>query len=456
MRSLNPTRALGLGVIVWFALVAAFSTTPGTAWAQRGGFDVESTYLVPLADAPTRGSAAAPITLVEFSDFRCGYCVRAQARLRELTQLFGDKIRFVFRHNPLDMEDGSLAAEASYAARAQGQFWAMHDRLFASRGKITRDVVEGFAQELGLNMARFRRDLDSRAHLAAVKKDAKAARSLGATSTPMFFVNGRPVRGLQHLSVFAKVVRQELGKARKLATTGVKAKALYLTTVARGRLSATPGIKDRSYARTRLETQELYNVRLGAPGHSKGGKDALVTIVEFSDFQCSFCVRAQAVLRRIEKQYGKQVRFVFRHLPLQFHHQAPLAAQAAMAAAAQGKFWPYHDALFALNANITRANLDLIARKLKLDMRAFSRALATGKYAAAVRADAASGGVIGVDGTPSFFVNGTPISGAKPFLIFKTAIDIKLAEAKALVKSGVKPADVYQRVLKDATVVEPR
>ncbi len=177
-------------------------------------------------------------------------------------------------------------------------------------------------------------------------------------------------------------------------------------------------------------------------------------MVEFSDFECRFCVKAQSVVKRLQAHYGDKLRLVFRHMPLRFHRLAKLAAEASMAAAAQGKFWAYHDAVFGLKAKITRADLDRIARSLGLDMKRFRAAMASRKYAAAVRADAAAASILGVDGTPTFFVNGTPISGAKPFSVFKTAIDAKLSEAQTLVSGGVKPADVYQTVLKDALVIE--
>lgn len=432
--------------------------SPATvAYAQRAGFDVESTYVVPLADAPSRGPANALVTIVEFSDFRCRYCQRAQATLRQLSQLFGNQLRFVFRHNPLDVEDASLAAEASYAARAQGQFWAMHDRLFGSHGTVTRDLVEGFAAELGLNMARFRRDLDDRTYLPAVKRDAAVAHALKATSTPMFFINGRPVRGSQHLSVFAKIVRQELANARRLVKQGVAAADVYKRTIARGRVSATPGLKDTFYNRTRLEALQLYRPRLASRARRRGGDDALVTLVEFSDFQCIFCAHAEPVLRKLAARYGKQLRIVYRHMPLHFHRYAMLAAEASMAAAAQGKFWPFHDAVFAIGGRaVNRLSIDRIARKLGLDMKRFDRALDSHHYAAAVRADIIAANLLGVDGTPAFFVNGTPISGAKPMSVFVQAIDAKLAEAKTLAAGGLSAKQVYDRVLKDAMVVEPR
>lgn len=448
MRSLfriAPVGALALALMI-----------PATARAQRAGFDVETTYLVPVANAPSRGPADALVTVVEFSDFRCGYCRRAQETLHQLTQLFGRQLRFVFRHNPLDLEDGSLAAEASYAARAQGRFWQMHDRLFASRGRVDRDMVEGFAAELGLNMTRFRRDLDHRTYLPAVKRDAAAARALKATSTPMFFVNGRPVRGSQHLSVFVKIIRQELANARRLAKKGVAAADVYTTTVAKGRVSGTPGIKDTFYQRTRLEALQMYRARLATRPLRKGGDDALVTIVEFSDFQCHFCARTQPVLRKLAARYRGNVRFVYRHMPLGFHRHARLAAEASLAAAAQGKFWAFHDAVFRLDRRaMDRAAFNRIARNLGLNMKRFNRALDTRQYAAAVRADIIAANLLGVDGTPTFFINGTPVSGAKPLSVFVGAIDAKLAEARSLVAGGVKPNEVYDSLLKDAMIVEP-
>jgi len=137
-----------------------------------------------------------------------------------------------------------------------------------------------------------------------------------------------------------------------------------------------------------------------------GPKDAPVTIVEFSDFECSYCSRAAGVVKKIKERFPKQVRFVFRHFPLSFHKKAHLASQASLAAKAQGKFWEYHDILFQNQKALGRQELEKYAEQLQLDMKQFKADLDSGKYKAQVDADLKLGGEVFVSGTPSMFING--------------------------------------------------
>jgi protein-disulfide isomerase len=162
----------------------------------------------------------------------------------------------------------------------------------------------------------------------------------------------------------------------------------------------------------------------GSPSH--GANNALVTIVEFSDFQCPYCSRGAKVMDQVKKAYGNKVRIVFKHLPLSFHKQAHIAAQASMEAHAQGKFWQYHDKLFANSRSINKANLIKWAKELGLDAAKMKAALDSGKYKKYVDNDLRMAGSLGVRGTPNFFVNGQKIVGAQPFSRFKQVIDSAL------------------------------
>src|SRR5262245_43401556 len=121
------------------------------AAADRKYFDPATVYAVPIGDGPSEGPADAKITIVEWSDYACRYCNRAQRTLAAVARLHPGEIRWVYRHLPLDM-DNTLAAEAGLAAAAQGSFWPMHDRLFAVHGRVDRAAVELIASDLGLDM----------------------------------------------------------------------------------------------------------------------------------------------------------------------------------------------------------------------------------------------------------------------------------------------------------------
>jgi protein-disulfide isomerase len=141
-----------------------------------------------------------------------------------------------------------------------------------------------------------------------------------------------------------------------------------------------------------------------------GPKDAKVTLVEFSDFQCPYCSRAATAVSEIKKKYGDKVHFVFRQFPLSFHQNAHIAAQASLAAHAQGKFWQFHDKLFENQQKLDRAALEGYAKELGLDMAAFKKALDDKTYAAAVDAEMKLGEEVAVDGTPTMFLNGARVS----------------------------------------------
>ena len=175
----------------------------------------------------------------------------------------------------------------------------------------------------------------------------------------------------------------------------------------------------------RPDPERRYPVTTGtAP--LRGGKDAPVTIVEWSDFQCPFCGRVNSTLRRVEAAYGEQVRLAFKHLPLPMHPGAPAAHAAAEAAHRQGKFWPMHDKIFAHPRAVDDATLAGYAKEIGLDVEQFRRDAQSEAVRARIAADAEEARKLGVTGTPAFFVNGRFLSGAQPYESFKRMIDEEL------------------------------
>ncbi len=166
-----------------------------------------------------------------------------------------------------------------------------------------------------------------------------------------------------------------------------------------------------------------------AIGPARGPADARVTIVEFSDYQCPFCRRAEPTLQQVLSRYEGKVRFVFRHFPLdRIHPLARGASEAAACADQQGKFWEYHEQLFAENAQLDRAGLDALATKTGLDGAAFKLCMDERKTQSLVENDVKAGSAAGVSGTPAFFINGIPLRGALPVEDFQRVIDEELAE----------------------------
>jgi len=160
---------------------------------------------------------------------------------------------------------------------------------------------------------------------------------------------------------------------------------------------------------------------------SFGPVSAPVTIVEYSDFQCPYCARVGPTLQQIKDTYGDKVRVVFRDYPLPNHPQAVPAAQAAKCANEQGKFWEYHDKLFASQRELSPEKYKEWAVELGLSPDEFNACVDSNKYVPQVQLLAQGGQQLGVNGTPAFFVNGRFMSGAKPFESFKEIIDEELA-----------------------------
>ncbi len=163
-----------------------------------------------------------------------------------------------------------------------------------------------------------------------------------------------------------------------------------------------------------------------AVGPSKGPANAPITLVVFSDFQCPFCGRSNGVVDRVLKNYGDNIRLVFRQFPLKMHREASRAAEASLCADAQGKFWAFHDLLFSNQSDLSQEALATHANALSLDVSKFGACLDSGAMAAKVQKDLSDGNRAGVDGTPAFFINGLMLSGARPETDFYDVIEAEL------------------------------
>ncbi|MGH7220076.1 MAG: thioredoxin domain-containing protein [Nitrospiraceae bacterium] len=156
---------------------------------------------------------------------------------------------------------------------------------------------------------------------------------------------------------------------------------------------------------------------------SVGPATAPVTIVEFSDFQCPYCKLSAPLIKEILAKYPGKVKVVYRDYPGPNHPHAPQAAEAAQCAGDQGKFWDYHDVLFARQAPGTGWNFTELAKEIGLNQDAFATCLNTGRYREEVAKDLHDGFTLGVTSTPTFFINGRPLVGARPFAEFQAVID---------------------------------
>ncbi len=184
--------------------------------ARLSGPDPNKVYAVNTEDAPFEGPKSAAITIVEFSDFQCPYCARVGPTVKQLQDVYKDNVKIVWKHYPLTSihNNAMEAAVAAEAAHSQGKFWQFHDKLFASRSKLSPDQMRQYATELGLDTAKFEADLTSPETKKHVTDDMSEAHRLGVTGTPVFFVNGHFLSGAQPLAGFAKVINSELQRLK--------------------------------------------------------------------------------------------------------------------------------------------------------------------------------------------------------------------------------------------------
>jgi protein-disulfide isomerase len=443
--------AAGIGGLVGYAIRDSEDTSrtrPSRAAkaVDAPGQEATDVFKVPVGDSYAKGPADALVTIVEFSDFQCPFCARVLPTLTKIRDTYGPDVRVVFKHNPLPFHrDAPLASEYVLAAGEQGKFWEMHDAVFANQKQLKEPDLKQAAKKVGLDLGEVEAYVKSGRGKAAIAADQKLARQIGAGGTPAFFINGVKLSGAQPFAAFKRVIDAELAKAESMVKKGVARKNVYAKTIANGRTTPAPA-PQRQQQKRPPDTRQRVELADGVP--AKGGKNPLVTIVEFSDFECPFCSRVNPTLDQVMKTYGDDVQIRFRNLPLSFHKRALPAAKAAVAAGEQGKFWEMHDKLFANQKALSDEDFETYAKDIGLDLKKFKADLASKKVADQVAADQRAASKYGARGTPTLFVNGMPLRGAQPFPRFKDAIDKEIALAKKLIKEGVKRSDVYGEVLK--------
>lgn len=379
---------------------------------------------------PFQGNPDAPVLIEEFSSYHCTFCaLYFRETYARLTATYADsgQIQYVFRDYPLPNQQQSiLAAEAASCAGETGgadAYWNMHDLLFTHQStwsgtENTTEIFKSYAVQLGLDSVTFNQCLDSHATLAEIEADAAEGRQRGVSGTPTFFVNGQLLVGAQPFEVFANIIEPlVIGNASALSAQP----------------SAVPFPTPTPAALLPVDMERV----LGDP-------DAPVTIVEFSDYQCPFCLRYfNETLPQIKANLidTGRVRYEFKDFPLvSIHPQAPKAHAAARCAGDQAAYWEMHDVLFADQPEwSTLADpvplLKELAAGLGLDTTAFNTCLDSDKWASAIEAEINEGLGLGLSGTPTFFINGYPIVGAREYALFEYAV--QLAEQDKL-------GDAYQ------------
>jgi protein-disulfide isomerase len=385
-------------------LPAADAPVPADAVVDDDGPeapDSREVWRVPVdaqRDAIRGDTAEAQVTIVAFADFQCPFCARGAKTLDQLQQAYGRKVRWVFKHKPLPFHvQARPAALAAIAAGKQGKFWSFQQLAFDHMPQLDEAHFMSWAKDLGLNLAEFESDRRSPAAEAQLAADEALSAAVGVTGTPTFFVNGRRVVGAQPVAVFKALIDDELAKA-----AARKGPAYYDGLIASG----------KQYRDLADEAQPLQLD--GLP--FKGPKDAKVTIAVFSDFQCPYCARMSRLLDDAWRPRKDRIKLVMVPFPLSFHPWARPAATAAQVAWEQGAntFWALHDALFAEQRSLSQAGIEELAQRAGVDSAKLQQAQRSRKYDALFDATTAMGTRVGVEGTPTVYINGRkydPLSG---------------------------------------------
>ncbi len=392
---------------------------------------------------PFRGNPDAPVLIEEFSDYQCPYCARFfQQTLPsiEQNQIARGETVLVFYDFPLESIHPQ-AVIASVAARCAGDqgaaaYWSMHDTLFTrfgewGNGNAVQSFV-GYAGEIGLDVDVFAQCLESGNKETLIRADLDLGISRGVTGTPGFFVNNQFLNGAQPVAVFDQAIAavqngQAIGGAPTQPTQNEPVQPA---------VAPTPAAFTEDYA------------------FAMGEEDAPITIVEFTDYQCPYCAQystqtfPQMKANLIE---SGRVRYILKDLPLDsIHPLARIGAVAARCAGEQDAYLTMHDQLFADQA--TWAGTGTVegakgaflgyARTMELDVESFGSCLNSGQYDDAIQANVNEASLLQVSSTPSFFVAGYPIAGARPYDLFEYAVG--LAEAGELGQAYVQEAAAQQ------------
>ncbi len=350
-----------------------------------------------------KGPDTALVKVVVFGAFGNQETTDFAPALNDVVKTFGDKVQIRFKHKviPAPHPDAQMAAEASLACQAQGKFWPFFQAAIKSTA-ISRSAVEDAAKAAGCDVAKMNADLASGKWRGQALKDSLLANEVAAHSYPNIMVNGvrlAPPKTWDHLK---PLIEEQLKKAEDKVKAGTPAAKIYEEAIKGGKFfeqTAGPAMK--------IATE-------GSP--ILGNPAAKIEVEVYEDFQCPFCSKIAPSIKEFQKRFPNDVKIVYKHMPLtDIHDHAQQAAEASMAAAAQGKFWEYHDILFANQSALDTNNLEAYAQQAGLDVAKFKADMAKGVGRDIISRDANEGRQAGVSGTPSVFINGLKYQGPKGY-----------------------------------------
>ena len=472
------TMAIKLKLVLAVTLLAhALGCTPPPPKAAGEHADASTQALaaaIPVSPGdPARGNVDALVTVVVFGDYECPHCRRANTMMAELAEAYGpDKLRVVWKHFPVDAESTArTAAELSIGVRELGgdaAFWDFHGTVYGDpqTGPVERRVAMAIAEareSANLDLETLARTAQTRGR-AKVEADLALGTSLGVRALPSLFINGVFLEGIGTRAELTQVIDDEMKQADQLIVEKVEPSQVYRRRVTENlAAAATPSAGASTLAGEDVDDgidpleDKVYRVPIaGSP--TAGNPAALITLVEFADFECTYCAGAAKTVKAVQERYGEKLRVVFKNSPLPFHERATPAANLALEIRAQkgdAAFFKAQETLFAANGALDDALFERVARDAGVSVNDATRAMREQRYAKEIENDQMLADDVGATGTPYFYVNGKRIKGARSLARFIRVIDAELASAEARVKAGTPPDQLYASIVNGAEGPEP-
>ena len=312
-----------------------------------------------------------PVEIVLYSDFQCPFCQQFAQPIRELQSkgIDGVKTTVQFKNFPLSIHpNAQIAHQAAMAAKAQGKFLEMHDLLVANQQHVQKDDLVGYAKKLGLDVARFQKDIDSEQTKRAIESDVAEGNKLGVNGTPSYTINGKMYSRTRPFPQLKELI-----------------------------------VGDRLRLRALAEVPDSVT--------SRGPASAPVVLELFADLQSPVTKPTVSVVNELMQRYPERVRLQFRNFPLSFHPQAAVAHEAATTAARDGHFWAFATYVLDHQDSLREQDLIALAGRLGIDATKFEQTIHEHRYAPRVEADVQAGQQRGIRGSPVVLVNGKRIDG---------------------------------------------
>lgn len=351
------------------------------------------------------GPDNAAVKVVIFGSYGNQESVDFASAVDNIVKDYGDKVQVRYKHKvvPAPHPEAVFAAEIACAANAQGKFWPLHNKLMSSVA-ISAFSVEQAAKEVGVDWNKAKAEVDATRYRTQVYRDSLLATEVAANTYPNALVNGVRLSNPKTYERLKPIIDEQLKKAAELAkSSGKGGNDLYNEMVKGGKFFEQMGGPKANF-------QIAQSPMLGKP-------DAKIQVVTFEDFECPFCSTVGPNLKEFQARYPNDVVVVYKHLPLDIHPAAQLAAEASMAALQQGqdKFWTYHDILFKNQKALDKDSLIRYAGEAGLDVEKFKQDLDAGVGKAIITRDVQEAARAGASGTPSVYVNGMKYQGPRGY-----------------------------------------